>query len=60
MAETDSVIVEASDLWKAYETGKLKVEALRGINLKVRKGEMFPSWGHPAAQNHPFQLRRRP
>src|SRR3989442_2314590 len=33
-------MVEAQRVWKVYETGTLKVEALRGLDLKVRKGEM--------------------
>src|SRR5213593_4948243 len=33
-------MVEAQAVWKIYETGTLKVEALRGLDLKVRKGEM--------------------
>lgn len=46
MANTSgSPIVEASGVWKVYEAGKLRVEALRGINLKVRKGEMLAVMG---------------
>ncbi len=41
----DSVIVEATDVWKVYQTGQLKVEALRGLNLKVRRGEMLAVMG---------------
>src|SRR2546427_4297474 len=41
----DSVIVDASDVWKIYQTGQLKVEALRGLNLKVKKGEMLAVMG---------------
>src|SRR5213593_3118537 len=33
-------MVEAQSVWKVYQTGSLKVEALRGLDLKVRKGEM--------------------
>ncbi len=41
----DSVIVEATDVWKVYQTGQLKVEALRGLNLKVKRGEMLAVMG---------------
>ncbi len=41
----DSAIVEATDVWKVYQTGRLKVEALRGLNLKVRRGEMLAVMG---------------
>src|SRR2546426_1262965 len=38
-------MVEAQSVWKVYQTGKLKVEALRGLDLKVRKGEMVAVMG---------------
>ena len=38
-------MVEARAVWKIYETGTLKVEALRGLDLKVRKGEMVAVMG---------------
>src|SRR5216684_7723795 len=38
-------MVEAQAVWKIYETGTLKVEALRGLDLKVRKGEMVSVMG---------------
>lgn len=38
-------MVDASEVWKVYETGLLKVEALRGLNLKIRKGEMIAVMG---------------
>ena len=42
--ETPS-IVDAQAVWKVYETGNLKVEALRGVNLRVKKGEMVAVMG---------------
>src|SRR5512138_768194 len=33
-------IIGMSEIRKVYDTGKVKVEALKGINLDVRKGEM--------------------
>ncbi|MBN1678440.1 MAG: ABC transporter ATP-binding protein [Candidatus Thermoplasmatota archaeon] len=38
-------IVVASDLKKTYDSGKVKVEALKGIDLKVREGEMIAVMG---------------
>lgn len=43
MSETYAVV--AKDLWKVYETAKLKVEALRGVSLSIRKGEMVAVMG---------------
>lgn len=38
-------IIDAKDLWKRYETGGHKVEALRGIDLVVRRGEVVAVMG---------------
>ena len=38
-------MVEAQSVWKVYQTGTLKVEALKGLDLKVRKGEMVAVMG---------------
>ncbi len=32
-------MIEVSDLWKVYETNGSKVEALRGVDLKVEQGQ---------------------
>jgi putative ABC transport system ATP-binding protein len=46
MAEPDkSIIAEADGVWKVYLTGSLKVEALRGVDLTVKKGEMLAIMG---------------
>jgi putative ABC transport system ATP-binding protein len=38
-------IVEVENAWKVYQTGSVKVEALRGVNLGVKKGEMVAVMG---------------
>lgn len=43
--EKDGPIIQAKDLTKTYETGKVKVHALKGINLDVKKGEMIAVMG---------------
>jgi len=41
----DEGIIVAKDVKKTYDSGKVKVEALRGVNLKVKKGEMIAVMG---------------
>ena len=41
----DSPIVIAKGVTKTYDTGKVKVEALRGVDLAVREGEMIAVMG---------------
>jgi ABC-type lipoprotein export system ATPase subunit len=41
----DAVVIEARDVWKIYNTGSVRVEALRGVSLAVRKGEMVAVMG---------------
>lgn len=38
-------IIQASNIHKTYDTGKIKVRALKGIDLKVKKGEMVGIMG---------------
>jgi putative ABC transport system ATP-binding protein len=38
-------IIEAMDVVKTYDTGKVKVNALRGINLVIQPGEMVAIMG---------------
>jgi putative ABC transport system ATP-binding protein len=39
------VIIDARAVWKRYETGGHKVEALRGVDLMVRRGEVVAVMG---------------
>jgi putative ABC transport system ATP-binding protein len=41
----DSLIVQAEGVVKTYDTGKVKVRALRGVSLAVRRGEMLAIMG---------------
>lgn len=46
MSENPSpYIVEVENAWKIYQTGSVKVEALRGVNMGVKKGEMVAVMG---------------
>jgi ABC-type glutathione transport system ATPase component len=38
-------MIEARELRKTYNGGKVEVEALKGVNLAVRKGEMVAIMG---------------
>jgi putative ABC transport system ATP-binding protein len=38
-------IISAKDVHKTYDTGKIQVKALRGLNLEVKKGEMIAIMG---------------
>jgi putative ABC transport system ATP-binding protein len=38
-------IIEAENVHKIYSTGKIKVHALRGVNLRIKKGEMVTLMG---------------
>ena len=44
-AAQDSLIVQADGVVKTYDTGKVKVRALRGVSLAVRRGEMVAIMG---------------
>src|SRR5213593_4952945 len=39
------VIIEARDVVKTYDTGKVRVEALRGVSLTINRGEMVAIMG---------------
>jgi len=38
-------IIRLEDVWKVYQMGSVKVEALRGLNLVVKKGEFLAIMG---------------
>jgi ABC-type lipoprotein export system ATPase subunit len=42
---SDTFIIEAKEVRKTYNTGKVIVEALRGVDLNVREGEMVAVMG---------------
>ena len=41
----DDLIIAAKDVEKTYDTGTVKVHALRGVDLSVRRGEMVSIMG---------------
>ena len=41
----DHPIIQATDVVKTYDTGKVKVEALRGVSLTINRGEMMAIMG---------------
>jgi len=43
--EMEMTIIEARGVVKTYETGKVKVKALRGIDLEIERGEMVAIMG---------------
>lgn len=41
----DQTIIQAIDVVKTYDTGRVKVHALRGVSLSIRRGEMVAIMG---------------
>ena len=42
---TSNVIVGASGVWKTYDTGQVQVDALKGVDLRLDRGEMVAVMG---------------
>lgn len=42
---TNDCIIEASNIHKVYDTGSVRVHALRGIDICIRRGEMVSLMG---------------
>lgn len=40
-----NIIIELDDVWKTYKMGQMKVHALRGLSLKVKRGEFLAVMG---------------
>src|SRR6266852_2391078 len=45
LRESSASIIEAIDVRKDYDTGKLKVQALRGVSLHIQRGEVVAIMG---------------
>ena len=43
--QNDNTIIKAAGVHKTYDTGKVKVHALRGVDLRIRRGEMVAIMG---------------
>lgn len=41
----DNVVIELENVWKIYKMGDVEVNALRGISLKIKKGEFVAIQG---------------
>jgi len=42
---TKETLIKLNNVWKIYEMGEVKVEALRGLDLQIREGEMVSIMG---------------
>lgn len=40
-----AIAIELKDVWKTYEMGETEVHALRGMNIKIKKGEFVSIMG---------------
>ena len=45
MTKKNKNVVEAADLYKTYQMGSVDVHALRGMSLKIKKGEVVAIMG---------------
>ena len=46
-------MIELNNIIKTYKMGEIEVQALRGLSLRIEKGEMVAIMGLPAAGNLP-------
>src|SRR6266567_8124750 len=44
-AKNSDSIIEAIDVHKDYDTGKLKVQTLKGVDMRIRRGEVVAIMG---------------
>ncbi|MEM4244588.1 MAG: ABC transporter ATP-binding protein [Candidatus Nanoarchaeia archaeon] len=42
---SDGTLIELKEVWKVYQMGEAEVEALRGVSLKIKKGEFVAITG---------------
>jgi len=42
---TKETLIKLNNVWKIYEMGEVKVEALRGLDLQIKEGEMVSIMG---------------
>ncbi|MAF89055.1 MAG: hypothetical protein CL963_00895 [Euryarchaeota archaeon] len=38
-------LIQIEDIWKVYQIGSIKVEALRGVTLSIKQGEFVAITG---------------
>ena len=41
----EDLIISAENIWKTYSRGETEVSALKGVDLKVRRGDMIAIMG---------------
>src|SRR5574342_955856 len=41
-----TVMIDINDVWKVYDVGGEKIEALKSVNLKIEKGSFISIVGH--------------
>jgi len=42
---TDNILIEVREIRKAYKTGKIELEVLKGVNLDVKENEFVAIMG---------------